>query len=80
MSVLSRESEDEIEVSAQYKLVILLSPKTILLLPVATDPLGELDLPALFPKNKLFEPVVTSTPVAYPYPLLLLPVTNFKDC
>ena len=39
-SVLSRASEELIDVSAQYKLLILLFPKTTLLLPVVIEPDG----------------------------------------
>ena len=59
ISVLSLESEDDIEVSAQKKLAILLSPKQIVSLSLLTTPAGELDVPALYPSNRLFVPVET---------------------
>ena len=65
-SVLSLESEEDIEVSAQNKLLILLFPKQILLLPVEIDPEGEEPDPAAKPKHKLLSPVVISSPVVCP--------------
>ena len=46
ISALSLESELEILVSAQNKLLILSSPKQTLLLPVVILPLGAVDQPA----------------------------------
>ena len=51
-SVLSLASEDDIDVSAQYRSVILLLPKQTMLLPVVIFPEGEADLPASLPSNK----------------------------
>ena len=74
MSALSLESEDEIEVSAQCKEVILSSPKQTTLLPVTICPEGEPDLPACFPRKRLFPPEVRLNPAAYPTRVLLSPV------
>ena len=75
-SVLSLASEELIDVSAQYKLVTLLLPRTTLLLPVVIFPDGELDLPALRPIHVLLAPVEIPNPAAYPYTVLLSPVVT----
>ena len=58
-SVLSLESELDIEVSAQNKFDIPLSPKQMLLLPVVIFPEGAALDPELYPMKELFSPVVT---------------------
>ena len=75
---MSLASEELIDVSAQYKLAILLSPRTTLLLPAPIAPLGEPDLPASIPKHKLLSPDVTSSPAALPTAVLFPPVVSFK--
>ena len=66
MSVLSLESEELIEVSAQNKSVVSSLPKTTLLLPVVIISPGEVLLPALSPRQTLFYPVEMSLPAARP--------------
>ena len=65
-SVLSLESEDEMDVSAQKRSVILLLPKQIVLLLPPIAPLGEPDLPELAPIHILLPPDETSSPAALP--------------
>ena len=57
-SVLSLESDDDIDVSAQYILETLLFPKHKILSLVSITPEGELPLPASLPINVLLAPVV----------------------
>ena len=57
-STLSLESELDIEVSAQYKALVLLLPRTTILLPVVILPLGLLALPESCPMQILLSPVV----------------------
>ena len=65
-SVLSLASEELIDVSAQKKLAILLSPKTIVLLSLSSIPEGEELVPARLPRNKLLLPVDRSCPASLP--------------
>ena len=73
-SVLSLESEEEIDVSAQNKSVVLLLPRQIWLLCVVRLPDGEFALPASVPIQTLLLPVVNSYPAVYPTVTLLPPV------
>jgi len=57
-SVLSLPSDDEIDVSAQYRAVTPLLPRQMILLPVVISPDGELERPALLPNPVLLMPVV----------------------
>ena len=75
-SVLSLESELDIDVSAQNKLEILLFPKQILLLPVVILPDGAFDLPESAPIQMLLFPVVISLPDSIPTTILEFPVVR----
>ena len=75
-SVLSLESELDIDVSAQNKFAISLLPKQTLLLPVVIAPEGALALPELCPHKQLLPPVVMSAPAERPIAELLEPVDN----
>ena len=72
ISVLSLESEDDIEVSWQNKFWTASLPRTTLLLPVVMLPDGLLDLPASWPRRVLLSPVVTLCPASGPTPVLYL--------
>ena len=78
ISVLSLESEDDIEVSLQNKSVTLSSPKTTWLFPLTICPDGELAVPASLPNNVLSLPPTISFPVLVPTATFLCPVVHFN--
>ena len=74
ISVLSLESDELIDVSAQYISVTSLLPKVTMLLWVVRFPLGELLLPASCPRRVLLPPVVVLCPASGPTAVLFIPV------